>query len=103
MNALLHPASAQTAPDEAPALALRRIALSDFRSYRRTELAAPAKPVVLFGANGAGKTNLLEAISLLAPGRGLRRARIAEIERRAAAGEGQGPGWAIFATLDTPH
>ncbi len=103
MNALPRPASGP-APDEAktaaaaPALALRRIVLSDFRSYRRAELAVPAKPVVLFGPNGAGKTNLLEAISLLAPGRGLRRARIVEIERRDAAG----PGWAIFATLDTP-
>ncbi len=83
-------------------LALRRVVLSDFRCYRRAELAAPAKPVVLFGPNGAGKTNLLEAISLLAPGRGLRRARIAEIERRPAAGESAGPGWAIFAILDTP-
>jgi len=106
MNALLHPASAQPAPDEAavpaPALALRRIALSDFRSYRRAELAVPARPVVLFGPNGAGKTNLLEAISFLAPGRGLRRARIAEVERRPPEGEAQGPGWAMFATLDTP-
>lgn len=112
MNALLYPASGRAAPDEAttaasaaasaPALALRRIALSDFRSYRRAELSVPAEPVVLFGPNGAGKTNLLEAISLLAPGRGLRRARLAEIERRPAAGEAQGPGWAVFATLDTP-
>jgi len=104
MNALPHPASGQPAPADtaAPALALRRIVLSDFRSYRRAELAVPGTPVVLHGANGAGKTNLLEAISFLAPGRGLRRARIAEIERRRAAGEAPGPGWAIFATLDTP-
>jgi DNA replication and repair protein RecF len=109
MNALLHPASGPTAapgagaPDvAAPALALRRIVLSDFRSYRRAELAVPGTPVVLHGANGAGKTNLLEAISFLAPGRGLRRARIIEIERRRAAGEAPGPGWAVFATLDTP-
>jgi len=103
MNALVHHASG--APDAAAsvsALALRRIVLSDFRSYRRAELAAPARPVVLFGPNGAGKTNLLEAISLLIPGRGLRRARIAEIERRRGAGEAPGAGWAIFATLDTP-
>jgi DNA replication and repair protein RecF len=104
MNALPHPASGQPAPADtaAPALALRRIVLSDFRSYRRAELAVPGTPVVLHGANGAGKTNLLEAISFLAPGRGLRRARIVEIERRRAAGEAPGPGWAIFATLDTP-
>ncbi len=102
MNALLHPASGRPDAAAVPALALRRIVLSDFRSYRRAELAVPAQPVVLFGPNGAGKTNLLEAISFLAPGRGLRRARIAEIERRFAAGEPAGPGWAVFATLDTP-
>ena len=101
MNALPQSAAGASAEAAAPALALRRIVLSDFRCYRRAELAAPAAPVVLFGANGAGKTNLLEAISLLAPGRGLRRARLAEIERRRAAGEAAGPGWAIFATLDT--
>jgi len=102
MNALPHPASGHSAPDEAPALALRRLALSDFRCYRRAEIAVPAKPVVLFGPNGAGKTNLLEAISFLAPGRGLRRARIAEIERRPTADAPPGPGWAVFASVSTP-
>ncbi len=103
MNALPQPAAGPSAEAVAPALAVRRIALSDFRSYRRAEIAAPAAPVVLYGANGAGKTNLLEAISFLAPGRGLRRARLAEIERRRPAGEAAGPGWAIFAMLDTPE
>jgi DNA replication and repair protein RecF len=103
MNALLHPASGRPeAAIAAPALALRRIVLTDFRSYRRAEVSVPPRPVVLFGPNGAGKTNLLEAISFLAPGRGLRRARLAEIERRRAADEAAGPGWAVFATLDTP-
>jgi DNA replication and repair protein RecF len=103
MNALPHPAAGRSAEAAAPALAVRRIVLTDFRCYRRAELTAPAAPVVLYGANGAGKTNLLEAISFLAPGRGLRRARMAEIERRRAEGEPAGPGWAIFATLDTPE
>jgi DNA replication and repair protein RecF len=102
MNALVHPASAQPHEAAAPALALRRIVLTDFRAYRRAELSVPARPVVLYGPNGAGKTNLLEAISFLAPGRGLRRARLAEIERRRPAGDSAGPGWAIFASLDTP-
>ena len=103
MNALLHPASGQPdAATAAPALAIRRIVLTDFRCYRRAEVSVPSRPVVLFGPNGAGKTNLLEAISFLAPGRGLRRARLAEIERRRAADETAGPGWAIFATLDSP-
>jgi len=100
MNALPHPPTGQAGPAEAPILALRRIALSDFRSYRRAEIAAPALPVVLFGPNGAGKTNLLEAISFLAPGRGLRRARIADVERRCSPDEA-GPGWAVFAAVET--
>jgi DNA replication and repair protein RecF len=54
---------------------------------------------VLTGPNGAGKTNLLEAISLLAPGRGLRGARLEEMDRQAAASD---PGWAIAASVSTP-
>ena len=51
--------------------------LTNFRSYAGAEVAVAAAPVVLFGANGIGKTNLLEAISLLSPGRGLRGATLA--------------------------
>jgi len=61
--------------------ALRRLRLVDFRNFARVELEPGGGPVVLHGANGAGKTNLLEAISLLAPGRGLKRARLAELDR----------------------
>lgn len=55
--------------------ALAALDLSHFRSYRQLALTLAPTPVALFGANGAGKTNLIEAISLLSPGRGLRRAR----------------------------
>ncbi len=76
-----------------------RLMLTDFRNYRRATLALTTDPVVLTGPNGAGKTNLLEAVSFLAPGRGLRRARLTEIDRRAVAGEGaaerSGRGWAV--------
>jgi len=65
------------------ALAVTRIILTNFRSYARTELRVDAGPVVLAGANGTGKTNLLEAISLLSPGRGLRGAKLAAVQRRA--------------------
>lgn len=58
-----------------------RLALSDFRSYAALDVRLDARPVVLTGLNGAGKTNLLEAVSLLSPGRGLRRARLAELDR----------------------
>src|SRR5579875_145947 len=80
----------------APAASVTRLVLTDFRGYVRTRLAAAAGPVVLVGPNGAGKTNLLEALSFLAPGKGLRRARLGEIDRR-----GGGP-WALAATVDGP-
>ena len=60
-------------------MALDRIALSHFRNHRQTELRGTAQLNLLWGENGAGKTNILEAISLLAPGRGLRRAALADL------------------------
>jgi DNA replication and repair protein RecF len=95
----------------ARALAAVRIGLTNFRSYSRAELCVDAVPVVLAGANGTGKTNLLEAISLLSPGRGLRGAKLSAIQRKApsdpsaAAGPsfpdpGFNPGlWAVSASL----
>lgn len=78
------------------ALAVRRLRLGEFRNYARLDVAVSPRPVVLVGENGAGKTNLLEAISLLAPGRGLRRARLPELARQ---GGGGGP-WRIEARVD---
>lgn len=80
--------------------AVTRLVLTDFRSYASLRLSVPAAPVVLTGRNGAGKTNLLEALSFLAPGRGLRRARMAEIRRRGASPvPAGGTAWAVHATL----
>jgi DNA replication and repair protein RecF len=87
---------------------LSRLALSNFRCYEAAELQLDHRPVVLAGANGAGKTNLLEAISFLAPGRGLRAARLSEIDRRPP-GETDGtesplgPGWSVAARVMTPE
>lgn len=67
-------------------MALTRISIHDFRNHAATELEAPARFNLLVGANGAGKTNVLEALSLLAPGRGLRRARLPEMARSAGPG-----------------
>jgi DNA replication and repair protein RecF len=72
---------------------LERLTLTDFRSYARLDLAVDGRPVVLTGPNGAGKTNLLEAISLLSPGRGLRRARLGELDRQG------GGAWTVAARL----
>jgi len=78
---------------------LRRLVLTDFRSYARADLALDGRSVFLFGPNGAGKTNLLEAISLLSPGRGLRNAAIAEIGRRGP-GDAHGAPWAVAADVE---
>lgn len=78
---------------------LRRLSLSEFRSYEHASLPLSGAPVFLFGPNGAGKTNLLEAVSLLSPGRGLRHAAIAEIGRRLP-GETLGRAWAVAAEVE---
>lgn len=79
-------ASAATGAARAPvsAIAVRRLELRDFRNYPRLRLEPKAGPIGLHGDNGAGKTNLLEAVSLLAPGRGLRRARLGDLDREGA-------------------
>ncbi len=79
---------------------LSRLTVTDFRCYAHAEIEADGRPVVLAGPNGAGKTNLLEAISYLAPGRGLRRARLGDVERRATPAAGP---WAVAATVVTPE
>jgi DNA replication and repair protein RecF len=75
---------------------VRRLRLSDFRSYAALDCAISATLVALTGENGAGKTNLLEALSLFSPGRGLRGAEIAECARRQGAG-----GFAVSIELET--
>jgi DNA replication and repair protein RecF len=83
-----------------------RLALTDFRGYGAARLTLEPRPVVLTGPNGAGKTNLLEAVSFLAPGRGLRRARLGEVDRRVppARATALPPGaWACAATIAGPR
>ncbi len=65
---------------------LTRLTLRDFRNHAATRLEETARFNVLIGENGAGKTNVLEAISLLSPGRGLRRAHSAEMAGRSGDG-----------------
>ena len=80
----------------APA-AVVAIRLTGFRNYANLSLTFTRAPVVLTGANGAGKTNLLEAISFLSPGRGLRHADLSEVARRGGDGA-----WAVAATVRNP-
>ena len=63
---------------------LSHLSLTHFRNYQRLELDLTGKLTLLQGQNAQGKTNLLEAISFLSPGRGLRRANYAEIARNGA-------------------
>ena len=67
-------------------LFVRALKLTDFRNYARAELKLDARPVVLIGDNGSGKTNLLEAVSLLGPGQGLRGRPYSELCRKEGAG-----------------
>lgn len=89
-----------------PAASVTRLALTDFRGYAGLRLSLEPCSVVLTGPNGAGKTNLLEAISFLAPGRGLRRARLSDIDRRVPPARPTAlvPGaWAVAVTLAGPR
>jgi DNA replication and repair protein RecF len=71
-----------------------RLILTDFRSYATASIEPGPGFVLLFGENGAGKTNVLEAVSMLSPGRGLRGAALSEMARRDGSG-----GWGVAATL----
>ena len=62
-----------------PRVALLRLKLTNFRNHQSSTITPDGVSVVLCGANGAGKTNVLEAVSFLAPGRGLRRATLSEV------------------------
>jgi len=80
-----------------PQVHITRLTLTNFRNYAALSVELRPGAVVLTGDNGAGKTNLLEAVSLLTPGRGLRRAPYAEMAR-----EGGDGGFALHARLDGP-
>jgi DNA replication and repair protein RecF len=62
-------------------LSIARLTLADFRNHAALDLELDSRPVCLFGANGAGKTNILEALTMLAPGRGLRSASLTDVAR----------------------
>jgi DNA replication and repair protein RecF len=84
--------------DGATRYAIDRLTLTHFRSYPSLRIEADGRLIILTGANGAGKTNILEAISLLVPGRGLRRAKLSEMAHNKGPG-----GWAVAAKVMTPN
>jgi DNA replication and repair protein RecF len=79
-------------------LYLRELTLSHFRSHRRAVLSLDARPIAIFGRNGAGKTNILEAVSLMSPGRGLRGASAEDMARRP-----ESVGWKLTGVLQSLH
>jgi DNA replication and repair protein RecF len=91
--------------EPAAAVWVGRLQLTDFRNYRSVETEVGRRPVVLTGPNGAGKTNLLEALSFLAPGRGLRQAKLGEVDRRRSMPVivGSAGKWGVAATICSEH
>lgn len=75
-------------------VALSSLTLTDFRNYEQASVAFGARLVALVGDNGSGKTNLLEAVSLLTAGRGLRRAPLDDLHRQGAQGS-----WSVAARV----
>ena len=79
-------------------LHLSHLTLSHFRSHKGAKIEVDARPVAIHGSNGAGKTNILEAVSLFSPGRGLRRAAAQDMARRPEA-----LGWKVTGILRSLH
>lgn len=82
-----------------PAYGITRLSLTAFRSYEQLHMDCDPRPVVLTGENGEGKTNLLEAISLLSPGKGFRSATSEQIINR----DTPQTAWAVASRAETPH
>ena len=78
--------------------ALSELTLSHFRSHLDTRIILDGRPVAIFGLNGAGKTNILEAISLLSPGRGMRQSKVGDMVRYP-----EEIGWKISTVLKTSN
>lgn len=94
MTALSQPAGGSGRPAQ---VHIEKLTLTNFRNYRALSLSLGPGAVVLTGENGAGKTNLLEAVSFLSPGRGLRRATLEEVATLGSAG-----GFAVHAQVAGP-
>lgn len=77
--------------------AITALTLENFRNYAALSLQVSPHPVVLTGHNGAGKTNILEAISLLSPGRGMRGAKLRDMDSAL----GHGAPWVVAAQVTT--
>ena len=78
-----------------PSFKIAKISLNNFRNYSDLELFPNKSPIVIFGENGSGKTNILEAISFLAPGKGLRSIKYEDVTHK-----NNKLGWSVSAVID---
>ena len=76
-----------------------RLTLTDFRNYETLRLNFNLSPVVITGENGSGKTNILEAVSFLTPGKGLRGSKLSDIKRIGSTDSRLSAGWAVAAKV----
>ena len=107
-----HPSAIAATTPTRTTLAITKLRVQNFRNYDTLDLtlSPSSSAVILAGSNGAGKTNLLEALSLLAPGRGLRRAKADQLPRQTERSNGhnmpatqdiQAKTWSIAAEMET--
>lgn len=75
---------------------ITRLRLTNFRSHAAFDMACDGGAVIITGANGLGKTNILEAVSMLAAGRGLRSAALEDMQKDRI------NGWTVLADIDAP-
>lgn len=82
---------------------LSRLMLTQFRNYQTLDLSLKSGPIILTGVNGAGKTNILEAISFLSPGRGLRGVKLSQVTNLKSINDQQTTPsvWSVAATMET--
>lgn len=82
---------------------VKRLTLTDYRNYKNLRINSEISPIIITGENGSGKTNILEAISFLTPGRGLRSAKLSDIKRIRPADEAidinTGNEWSVAADI----
>ena len=78
---------------------LRTLKLQNFRNFSSLNITVPKDPIIIAGPNGIGKTNILEAISLFSPGKGLRQSKLGIIKKS----DVQDQGWFINADFEHQH
>lgn len=82
---------------------VKRLTLTDFRNYKNLRINAEISPIIITGENGSGKTNILEALSFLTPGRGLRSVKLSDIKRIRSSSEEEnilaGDAWSVAADI----